>query len=363
MKSLILTVEDTQKIVHHVGINRLMDEMIERLTTAFSQYDETDTVVFPRDGFTYSQPRLGLVEWMPVMKRGDKATIKLVGYHPDNPRLQRLPTILSTITAFDTSSGHLIGIMDGTFLTALRTGATSAVASRVMAHPNSCVVGLIGCGAQAITQLHAVSRIFDLTKVLIFDIDQTAQQSFHSRASFMNIDIHDVQQSSLPELVKSSDILCTATSVGVDEGPVFSDCETKSWLHVNAVGSDFPGKTEVPMSFLRRSFVCPEFFEQATKEGECQLLSSNQIGPTLVEILKSPSQYEHVQNRLSVFDSTGWALEDQVASDIFFAYAARLDLGTWVQIEHISEDPKNPYQFLNQKTRPGHTDEIAATVN
>ena len=146
MLTMIVGRDDVARIVEAVGLDALMDEMIDRLSAAITSFDETTTRVRARDGFHYQEPDLGLLEWMPVMQTGEATTIKVVGYHPLNPTLHDLPTILSTISVYETGSGHLKGLADGTFLTALRTGAASAVASRVLARRNSKVLGLVGCG-------------------------------------------------------------------------------------------------------------------------------------------------------------------------------------------------------------------------
>ena len=101
---------------------------------------------------------------MPIYKKGAEVVIKVVGYHPKNPKNFNLPTILSSISSYDTKTGHLMGIADGVLLTALRTGAASAVASELLAKPESTTLGLIGCGAQSITQLHALSRYSNLKR-------------------------------------------------------------------------------------------------------------------------------------------------------------------------------------------------------
>ena len=349
MNTKIISLDDIRKIVKHKGLDGLMDEMIDQLTHAFTNFSDEETNVHPRDGFKYTNPTVGLVEWMPSMKIGERATIKIVGYHPFNPSFMNLPTIISTVSIYDTHSGHLIGMMDGTYLTALRTGAASGLASKVLAAPNSEVIGLIGCGAQAITQLHAISRVFNVKEVLVYDNDPSAKNSFRSRAAFMGLHIREIKDDSMDEFIQSCDIISTATSVGVGEGPVFKDTETKPWLHINAVGSDFPGKVEVPESLLKRSFVCPEFLEQAVKEGECQQLSPKDIGASLVELLRDPDEYDHLKQQPTVFDSTGWALEDQVAMEMLFNYAIELGLGTNMEIESITVDPKNPYNLDTPK--------------
>ncbi len=345
MKTRIVAREHIRRIVAAVGLDALMDEMIERITEAVREYDGTRTFVRARDGFHYTEPDIGLLEWMPVMHTAETTTIKVVGYHPSNPAHRNLPTILSTISAYDTETGHLAGLADGTFLTALRTGAASAVASRVLARPDSAVLGLIGCGAQAVTQTHALLRTFPLEKILICDVDGAIEESFSRRAAPVLPAGVTVVEASLEEVMGAADIVCTSTSVGIDAGPLFEDVETKPWLHVNAVGADFPGKVELPRSFLTRSLVCPDHLEQALKEGECQQLATDEIGPSLAELLADPDTYVDARERTTVFDSTGWALEDRAAIHLLLDHANRLDLGVFMELEDISDDPMNPYDF------------------
>ena len=350
MKTLLLARADVQMIAERVGVNGLMDELIRRLALAFRQYDPSIVSIPARAGFSYATPNPGLIEWMPVMA-GNKVTIKVVGYHPTNPALRNLPTIISTINAYDTRTGHWLSVADGNLLTALRTGAASAVASQLLAHPESRIVGIIGAGMQAITQLHALSRVYSLEAALVYDVDLQANRTFRDRAAFLDLEIGVVDAGSLDFLVRSADILCTCTSVEIGAGPVFADGEHKPWLHVNAVGSDFPGKFEVPLPFLQRSFVCPDFPEQAIREGECQRLAPHEIGPMLAEVVKNPERYQHAREITTVFDSTGWALEDMVVLDMFCDYAADLGIGSLAEIESVAPDPRDPYFFVHQSDK------------
>lgn len=344
-KTVILSGNDVNIIVERIGLDRLMDSLIERLATAIKSFDPSKTEIPIRSGFNYQSKNHGLVEWMPVHKKDEEVVIKVVGYHPNNPENFNLPTILSSISCYETTTGHLKGIADGVLLTALRTGAASAVASKYLAKSQSSILGLIGCGAQAITQLHALSRVFKIKTVLIHDIDQTTMNSFKERISMLDLDI-DIVFSSIVEIMKNSDIVCTETSIEIGTGPLFTGVSNKQHLHVNAIGSDFPGKTELPLDILKKSFVCPDFLEQAKIEGECQQLGDSEIGASWVEILKNPEKFEHVQNEMTVFDSTGWALEDQVVMDLFLDIAKQFEIGQEVAIENISQDAKNPYHFL-----------------
>lgn len=353
MKTRVLDRHHIAQIVTEVGLDALMDEMIERVTDAIRAFDETRTKILPRDGFHYTEPEMGLLEWMPVMHTAEMTTIKVVGYHPTNPSLRHLPTILSTVSAYDTETGHLAGLVDGTFLTALRTGAASAIASVRLARLDSKVVGIVGCGAQAISQLHALVRTFGIERILLHDIDPEHAASFPKRAGTIVPDHIVMESVPLPELLRQADIVCTTTSVGVGEGPLFDDAVTQPWLHINAVGSDFPGTIELPRALLLRSLVCPDHPEQAMKEGECQQLEPDEIGPSLAELVTGEDSYEGYRDRLTVFDSTGWALEDRVGIQLLLDHADRMGLGLLLELENISDDPLDPYDFA-----PVHHEEL-----
>ena len=348
MNTTILSAEDIRAIVAHVGLDPLMDEVIAKFADACAIFDESEFAVPARTGFHYGRPNTGMIEWMPVMETGRKATIKMVSSHPNNPAAHKLPTILSTLLIFDTSSGHLASAIDGTFLTAMRTGAASAVASRVLAASDSSTLGLIGCGAQAITQLHGLSRVFDIRKVMLFDTDEVALSNFPKRARQLELLDICFETASVETVVAEADILCTCTTVETDRGPVFDDTNLKPWLHINAVGSDFPGKFEVPHNVLTRSLVVPDFRPQAIAEGECQQLHENEIGPDLVALISEQSHYHEYRSQPTVFDSTGWALEDHVAGEILVDRARTIGVGSEIQLESISSDPKNPYGFMEE---------------
>ena len=345
MQTRILLAEDIARLVAEVGPDGLMDRMIERLETTLLGYSEPAFEVPARDGFSYQRPRLGLIEWMPAMKVGEHTTIKVVGYHPANPATTGLPTILSTVGLYDTDTGHLAGIADATFLTALRTGAASALASSLLARAESQVVGVIGCGAQAVTQLHALSRRFPIERVLMHDVDPAAVASLAARVAGLLPTGVDLRPAPVDLLVASADILCTCTSIDGGEGPLFADRETRPWLHVNAIGADFPGKTELPRALLERSLVVPDFAAQAEREGECQQLDMSKVGPDLIGLVQNQARYADARAGLTVFDSTGHALEDQVAMEMLQEFAEALDLGICVALEASAGDPLNPYDF------------------
>ncbi|PHN08614.1 ornithine cyclodeaminase family protein [Flavilitoribacter nigricans] len=349
-ETLILSHRDIEKIVLHFGLNYLMDQLIEKMIHAFQSYDEEQTIIPVRSGFHYQQPVEGLVEWMPIHQLGRQVLVKTVGYHPKNPAELGLPTIVSTIATYDTRTGHLQSLVDGIFLTAFRTGAASAVASKYLADPESSTLGLIGCGSQAVSQLHALSRIFDFELVWYYDTDEQAMATFPDRCSCLDLSTQFVP-GDIAQIVGSAEIISTATSIEIGAGPLFFECETLPHVHINAVGSDFPGKIEIPVELLRRSFVCPDFLEQALVEGECQQLEPADIAPDIIEVIKNRNKYQDIRHQRSIFDSTGLSLEDMVVTELFLDCAQQLNLGTPIEIENHSEDALNPYHFL-QKHAP-----------
>jgi len=345
MNTTILSQLDIQQIIAQVGLGRVMDELIARVEVAFEGFDPRRSIVPVRSGFEYSEPRPGLLEWMPLLESGKHVLIKTVGYHPQNPALSRIPTIISDFSLYDSTTGHLEAILDGTLLTALRTGAASAVASRVLGSPESRTIGLIGCGAQAVTQLHALSRVFDVDCVYYNDIDSQAIDSFEARCRpFTDATLI---AAGVDEVLLRSDIVTTATSIDIGAGPVFLDQKTKSHLHVNAVGSDFRDKFELPWELLKRSFVTPDVREQADAEGECQQLSPEDIGAEFYQVLRNKQSHAELQQRTTVFDSTGWVLEDYVVTQLFLEYGQRLGIGSQIAMGAASTDSRNPYAFAD----------------
>lgn len=347
--SLLLDASDLCALVERLGRDQFLDELIARLETEIRHYDPEVARIPPRNGVHYRKPEWGLIEAMPAHFGEAGTTVKLVGYHPANPERYGMPSVVSTIAVFGSRTGHLEGMLDGTFLTALRTGAASAVASRVLASPASRCVGVIGCGAQAVTQVHAMARCFDIGKVIGFDIDAAASGSLAARLAFLGIPVETVGREGRSGLLRSADILCTCTSSIPGEGPVFEDFANRPHLHINAVGSDFDRKYELPLALLERSLVCPDFREQAVVEGDCQQLGQSRIGPDLWDLVQHGEDYVEAQERLTVFDSTGWALEDHVAARMVLDYAEEMKLGRETEMECVFPDPKDPYSLLSGK--------------
>lgn len=343
MKTRVLAAADITQLLELVGRDALMDLMIERLRARFLDHSPDAVEVRARDGFRYEKPDLGLVEWMPTHEVGGPVVVKTVGYHPANPVQRDLPSVIATSSMWDTETGHLVAIADATLLTALRTGATSGLATELLARDGPVVVGLAGLGAQAVTQLHAVARVRQVERVIGFDEDPDVAATFRDRVGFLDLDVRVQGPDGAATILGAVDVLCTCTSVDIGAGPVVADVDTRPWLHVNAVGADFPGKLELPASFANRAFVVPDTIEQCLTEGECQQVSSDRIGPALSDVLQRRDEFAHLQHQLTVFDSTGWAVEDDVALRLAVELAVAHDIGSEIELERLPADPYDPY--------------------
>ncbi len=356
--TLCLDVNDLAAVLTSVGVDDFADQLIDAIRRDIAAFDPRRISDRTRTGFSYATPAVGLVEWMPAMAAGDIVSVKTVGYHPENPTSNGLPSVLATTAIYDTATGRLAAICEATLLTALRTGAASAVMTDAMVRPGPITLGVVGCGAQAVTQIHAIGRVRPIERLIVSDIDATNAASLAQRlpAGTLDTDAGPIEVEVLDtvdfaDAVSELDVLCTCTSVEMEKGPVVELQDVRPGLHINAVGSDFPGKVELPVDYLRTAVVVPDVVEQCLIEGESQQLGPEDLGPAMVEVLTDPAHRELISQR-TVFDSTGWAYEDQIAAKMFIEHATRLNIGTRIQLQHSPIDPYDPFDVLRRGTNP-----------
>jgi ornithine cyclodeaminase/alanine dehydrogenase-like protein (mu-crystallin family) len=349
----IISEDDLADLIAEVGLDALLDELIGALRLALRTRDPEQVVTPDRTGFHYDTPTLGLIEWMPAMDRSRRVAIKTVGYHPSNPARRRTPSVLATTSLHDTTDGRLTALCESTALTAMRTGAASAVATDVLSPPDASVLGLVGCGAQAVGQVHALSRVRPLARIIAHDADPDVARSLPDRLAGLvdGITVDVVDERGLGRLLAAADVLCTCTTVAPGAGPVVPEGEHQPWLHINAVGADFAGKQELPAALLRDALVCPDVAAQCLAEGEAQQLTPAELGPDLAELTRNAEEFRGYRDRLTVFDSTGWSLEDLVAAEVVLAHCEELGLGTIVELQPATSDPYDPYRRL-RPSRP-----------
>ncbi len=340
-----LSESDINAVVSTYGADYFMDRLIAGIDDGFKSLARGEMVHSRRTGFVRED---NLIEWMPVCESATDVVIKVVSYFPRNPEHHALPTIGAVIARCDFRTGQIAEIADGRLLTAMRTGAASAVASRYLAAADSATLGLVGCGLQSVTQAHALSRVLPIERVLAFDIDAAALKSLTARLSFLGVPI---QLAGLDEIERHCDILCTATTVPVGAAPVIGARHLRHHVHINAVGADLPGKLELAPALTRAAFVATDLLDQARVEGECQSLTEDQIAsPRCVElqtVVECPGAFESRRDELTIFDSTGIAMEDAIALGLVCELARQANIGHHYSDPAHQREPKNPYAQIH----------------
>lgn len=250
------------------------------------------------------------------------AGVKWVNSHPHNPERYGLPSVMGLYILSDPATAFPLAVMDATLLTAMRTGAAAAIASKHLARPGARTLGLIGCGVQAWHLLDAHRAVLgpDL-EVLAADVSADASERFARHTGGRAVSIEEAA---------GCDIVCTATPC---RAPVVSRAWVRPGSHINAMGADAPGKQELDPAILRDARVVIDDWAQATESGEVNVplhdgaLTRDAIHGTLGEILagKRPGRGDAA---ITVFDSTGLAVQDVAVARVIYEAARSRGVGT-----------------------------------
>ncbi len=321
MKTLILTSQDVKKVIK-------MDLVINAVEEAFKEHGLGRTLMPPKLYISLPQYE-GDFRAMPSYAK-DAAGVKWVNVHLKN-REKNLPTVMAVYIYSDPVTGFPIAIMDGTLITSYRTGAAAAVASKYLARKESRILGIIGCGAQAQTQLTAISNIYPLEEVRIYDISSKAKDEFAEKNKNFNI-----VKTSLKNAV-ASDIVSTVTPA---KEPIVKRAWIRKGTHINAIGADAPGKEELDPKILLDARVVVDDYEQALHSGEInvpvsqKIFTRRNIHASLGEIVAGIKKGREGKE-ISVFDSTGLAIQDVVTARAVYEAAKGESIG--IEIDLIGE--------------------------
>ena len=333
-RCLLLEVSDVRELVSRVGLTYLMDECIENLREAFKNWKRFRVV--KRTSFYYP---FGVVEAMPVCSE-EYCAIKVVNGHPSNPE-RGLLSVVAIGMLIDVPTGYPLMISEATLLTAIRTAATTALATDYLSREDSTSLGIVGTGAQSEFLCLAISRVRSIDRVLAYDIDRRALEKFRRNLRKMDFNVEECRSSK--EVVQGSDILTTATTC---RGKAVLADWISEGVHINAIGGDAPGKSELDPNILKRAKVVVEYREQALAEGEVQNVGEEYIYAELWEVVAGLKKGRESREEITVFDSVGFALEDLVILKIVYELAEKLNLGREVNLIPSLIDPKNLIELL-----------------
>lgn len=261
--------------------------------------------------------------------------LKVVSVFPHNPASYGLPTINALVALFDPSSGLPLAVMDGRYLTALRTGAASGAATRALARPDARVLAMFGAGAQAPFQVLAVCAVRSIKRVVIVNRSRARAETLIAELATHGIQAELTIAGSAAEALAEADVVCCATS---SPAPLFDDHYIRPGTHINGVGSFTPAMAEVPVATIARARVVVDQRSAAWSESG-DLLAAHAAGvleqqriTELGEILSGQAPGRANNAEVTFFKSVGNAVQDLAVGQLALDGARRLGLGTEVRL-------------------------------
>lgn len=324
--TLILSKNDVMKVLE-------MSDCMGVVEKAFGELAAGTAVLPLRINIT---PPDGLALYMPAyLKEMGALACKVVTVYKNNPTNYNMPTTIGKVMLQDPKTGNVICIMDGGYLTAVRTGAASGVATTYLAREDkNQTVGIFGAGVQARMQLWAVSIARDIAKVLVYDVSDQAAEKF---AEEMSKKLYlEIEKAKKPEDLLQADIICTATS---SPTPIFDGSKVKEGTHINGIGSHTPNARELDTEIIKRSRFIADSREACLKEaGDIMIpikegaVSEKHICAELGEIILGRKPGRMGNKEITLFKSNGLAIQDVATAKLVYEKALKAKIGVNVDI-------------------------------
>jgi alanine dehydrogenase len=303
-----------------------MKEVIDAVETAFTVYANREVHMPSKEYLFFPEGDLRI---MPCYIRGrEEAVVKCVNVHPKNPIKHELPTVMAIIEVIDPETGFPLAVLDGTWITDMRTGAAAGVATKYLAHPNSDTLGIIGAGRQACTQLMALNEVMDIKKAKVFCRTCTTRSNFAKTASeTYGFDVEAVDTPK--EAVENVDVVVTTTP---SRKPLIKADWISPGTHINAMGADAPSKQELETPLLQKSKIVIDSWDQASHSGEInvpvsqKVIKRKDIHAKLGDVIIGNVSGREGQE-ITIFDSTGLAVQDAVTAWHVYRKATKNKVG------------------------------------
>ena len=331
-----VSVDNMMRLVHRVGLPTMLREIAEVIEANFLRWESFDkTARIP------AHSAEGVIELMPTAD-GDLYGFKYVNGHPGNMKEGR-----QTVTAFgllaDMHTGYPVLLSEMTLLTALRTAAMSALAARHLAPRGARVMAIIGNGAQSEFQALGFKEIVGIDTVRLWDIDPAATAK--CAANLVGHGLTVVACGTAEEAILGAQIVTTATA---DKrlATILTDNMIGAGVHINAVGGDSPGKTELARGILLRADIFVEFPPQTRIEGEIQQLDPDHPVTELWEVIAGRREGRRDDRAITLFDSVGFAIEDFSALTYVLAKARETGLHAMLDMVADPDDPRDLFGML-----------------
>jgi ornithine cyclodeaminase len=333
-----VSVDNMMKLVLSIGVERFLSELAGYIEEDFHRWH-----LFDKTPRVASHSADGVIELMPTSD-GTTYGFKYVNGHPKNIREGR-----QTVTAFgvlaDVVNGYPMLLTEMTILTALRTAATSALAARYLAPAGARTMAIIGNGAQAEFQALAFKAIAGIDRLRLYDIDASATRKCLRNLEGFGFEITTCQ--SIEKAVEGAEIVTTVTA-DKQNATILTDNLVGRGIHINGVGGDCPGKTELHADILRRAEIFVEYTPQTRIEGEIQQLPHDHPVTELSEVIAGRAIGRASATQITLFDSVGFAVED--FSALRYVRAKLADTAFFEELDLLA-DPDEPRDLFGMLLR------------
>lgn len=333
-----VSVANMMRLVHAIGIEQVLTDLVDEIEADFRRWP-----LFDKTPRVASHSEVGVIELMPTSD-GETYGFKYVNGHPSNMKRG-----LQTVTAFgllaDVGTGYPLLLSEMTILTALRTAATSAMAAKWLAPKGADCMALIGNGAQAEFQALAFKAVCGLGEVRLYDIDPAATAKCARNLAGRGLRV--VSCASAEEAIEGAQIVTTVTA-DKQYATILTDNMLGAGVHLNAVGGDCPGKTELHRDILLRSEIFVEYPAQTRIEGEIQQLAPDHPVRELWQVIAGQAPGRQSAAEVTLFDSVGFAIED--FSALRYVRGKLAETGLFDQLDMIA-DPDDPRDLFGMLMR------------
>ena len=333
-----VSVDHMMQLVHHIGIEPMLIGLADAIEEDFHRWE-----LFDKTPRVASHSAEGVIELMPTSD-GEVYGFKYVNGHPKN-----MKEGLQTVTAFgllaDVGNGYPVLLSEMTLLTALRTAATSAMVAKHLAPKGARTMAMIGNGAQSEFQSLAMKAICGIDTVRLWDIDAAATRK--AAANLRGTGLTVVECSSAEHSMESAQIITTCTA-DKQCATILTDNMIGAGVHINAIGGDCPGKTELAAEILHRSDIFVEFPEQTRIEGEIQQLAPDHPVTELWQVINGTAKGRTSERQITLFDSVGFAIED--FSALRYVRAATKGTAFYHDLDLLA-DPDDPRDLFGMLRR------------
>jgi alanine dehydrogenase len=329
MKVLLLSEREIAELLS-------IEEVMEAVENAFREKALGYVQMPPKVYLSFSKYN-GDVRAMPAyLERLNVASVKIVNSHPENPKKFCMPTVSATVLLLDPRNGALLSIMGGNNITAIRTAAAGGIAAKYLAKRNSKTASFIGTGVQARAQLLALLAVFPkLEEIRACDISTEAAESFAAYAESEASQSRIVVVENETATAKEADIIITTTP---SKKPLILESMVSEGTHFNCIGADAPLKEELDPAILKKAKIVVDDWEQASHSGEINVpfskgvLSKKDVWAELGDIIAGTKQGRVSNEEITVFDSTGLAIQDAATVELVYKKATSKKIGCFIDI-------------------------------